>query len=286
MHSFGPGFDSLHLHHFILAKSHLARRPRGPKSSIYNHLENPGESFSQIVLDYWPRRGILCPMKVSTIYQKGIKSSHDHTSSLLKKGSSNKKLGFKVSAKKWTGKRLYSLTLVERETCPTSCHHWDDCYGNNMPFAHRFSTEGLIPRLEQEIKELMLKHKEGIVIRLHVLGDFYSEEYVEFWQKMLLTHPKLCLFGYTARRGDNIASALWMLNKRFSERCVIRHSGNYEADIQSDTQGPFKEDWSYAAEESFTGASFDCPEQTGTLKDCASCGLCWITPKTVRFTTH
>ncbi len=58
-----------------------------------------------------------------------------------------------------------------------------------MPFAHRFSTEGLIPRLEQEIKELMLKHKEGIVIRLHVLGDFYSTEYVEFWQKMLLTHP-------------------------------------------------------------------------------------------------
>ena len=135
---------------------------------------------------------------------------------VLDRIKSNKKLGFKVSAKKWTGKRLYSLTLVERETCPTSCHHWNDCYGNNMPFAHRFSTEGLIPRLEQEIKELMLKHKEGIVIRLHVPGDFYSTEYVEFWQDMLLTHPKLCLFGYTARRGDNIASALWMLNKRFS----------------------------------------------------------------------
>ena len=225
-------------------------------------------------------------MKVSTIYQKGIKSSLDHPSPLLKKGSSNKKLGFKVSAKKWTGKRLYSLTLVERETCPTSCHHWNDCYGNNMPFAHRFSTEGLIPRLESEIGYLLQKHKEGIVIRLHVLGDFYSTEYVEFWQEMLLTHPKLCIFGYTARRGDNIASALWMLNKRFSERCVIRHSGNYEADIQSDTQGPFKEDWSYAAEESFTGASFDCPEQTGALKDCASCGLCWTTKKTVRFITH
>jgi hypothetical protein len=223
VHSFGPGFDSLHLHHFILAKSHLARRPHGPKSSIYNHLRNPGESFSQIVLDYWPRRDILYPMKVSTIYQKGIKSSFDHPSSLLKKGSSNKKLGFKVSAKKWTGKRLYSLTLVERETCPTSCHHWNDCYGNNMPFAHRFSTEGLIPRLESEIGYLLQKHKEGIVIRLHVLGDFYSTEYVEFWQEMLLRYPKLCIFGYTARRGDNIASALWMLNKRFSERCVIRH---------------------------------------------------------------
>jgi hypothetical protein len=67
---------------------------------------------------------------------------------------------------------------------------------------------------------------------------------------------------------------------------VIRHSGNYEAGTPHDSQDAFKENWSYAAEESFTGKSFDCPEQTGDLKDCASCGLCWITPKTVRFTTH
>ena len=88
-------------------------------------------------------------MKVSTRYQKSIKNAHKFTT--LKKGSSNKKLGFKVTAKKWTGKRLYSLTLVERETCPTTCHHWDDCYGNNMPFAHRFSTIGLTDKLNKEI---------------------------------------------------------------------------------------------------------------------------------------
>jgi hypothetical protein len=225
-------------------------------------------------------------MKVSTIYQKGIKSPADNPSPILKKGSSNTKLGFKVTAKKWTGKRLYSLTLVERETCPTSCHHWDDCYGNNMPFAHRFSINGLKNRLRAEIDSLMQKHKEGIIIRLHVLGDFYSVGYVEFWEDMLFTHPKLCLFGYTARRGDNIANAIWLMNTRFSERCVIRHSGNYEAGTPHDSQDPFEENWSYAAEESFTGKSFDCPEQTGDLKDCASCGLCWITPKTVRFQTH
>ena len=132
----------------------------------------------------------------------------------------------------------------------------------------------------------MLKHKEGIVIRLHVLGDFYSCEYVNFWEEMLLMHPKLCLLGYTARKGDNIAHAIWLLNKRFSERCVIRHSGNKEAGQAIDSQEPFEEDWSYAAEESFTGKSFDCPEQTGALKDCASCGLCWTTSKTVRFISH
>ena len=224
-------------------------------------------------------------MKTSTIYQKSIKSQAPN--GMLKKGSSNKKLGFKVTAKKWLGKRLYSLTLVERETCPTTCHHWDDCYGNNMPFAHRFKNANIDLILEKEIEILLAKHKEGIVIRLHVLGDFYSVHYVDFWQEMLLKHDKLSLFGYTARKGDNIAHAIWLLNTRFPDRCVIRHSGNFEAGTpHGDSQEPFIEDWSYAAEESFDGASFDCPEQTGKLKDCASCGLCWTVPKTVRFLTH
>ena len=224
-------------------------------------------------------------MKISTIYQKSVKDPSEF--SVLKKGSSNKKLGFKITSKRWSGKRLYSLTLVERETCPTTCHHWNDCYGNNMPFAHRFSTIGLLPKLTEEIESLMQKHKEGIVIRLHVLGDFMTTEYVEFWESMLFTHPKLCLFGYTARKGDNIAHAIWLMNTRFSERCVIRHSGNKEAgELHGDSQEPFIEDWSYAAEESFEGKSFDCPEQTGKVKDCASCGLCWTTKKTVRFLSH
>jgi len=213
-------------------------------------------------------------MKTTTIYQKSIKTQAPN--GMLKKGSSNKKLGFKVTAKKWLGKRLYSLTLVERETCPTTCHHWEDCYGNNMPFAHRYRNANIDLILEKEIKVLLAKHKEGIVVRLHVLGDFYSVEYVNFWLEMLDKHPKLSIFGYTARKGDMIAECIQTMNKTFPDRCVIRHSGNFDADS----------DWSYAGEESFEGAFFDCPEQSGKLKDCASCGLCWTVPKTVRFKTH
>ena len=42
---------------------------------------------------------------------------------------------------KYANYKFKTLTLVERETCPKDCIHWDDCYGNNMPFAHRFSAE-------------------------------------------------------------------------------------------------------------------------------------------------
>ena len=146
-----------------------------------------------------------------------------------------------------------------------------------MPFAHRFTTKNIDLILEREIESLIEKHPEGIVIRLHVLGDFFDLEYVNFWEEMLLKHPKLCLFGYTAREHDEyIGKALMLLNTRFSDRCVIRSSRNNESNSY----------WSYAAEESFEGDSFVCPEQTGKLKNCASCGLCWSVPKTVRFLSH
>ena len=185
-------------------------------------------------------------MKTSTIYQKSIKSPIEFQT--LKKGSGNKKLGFKVTSKKWGGKRLYSLTL------------------------------GLLPKLEEELRVLNDKHPQGIVVRLHVLGDFMSVEYVKFWETMMLDYPNLCIFGYTGRELDSkIGMAIHMLNLRYSERFVVRFSRNFD----STETGK-----SFAANESFEGKSFDCPEQTGKVKNCASCGLCWTTTKTVRFLSH
>ena len=214
-------------------------------------------------------------MKTASIYQKSLRDPG--SARMLKPGSNNAKLGFKITSPKWKGKRLYSLTLEERTTCPASCHHWDDCYGNNMPFAHRFKTPNIDLFLEKEIAELMEKHKEGIVIRLHVLGDFFSVEYVRFWREMLFEYPKLCIFGYTGREDATlIGREIWMMNNQFNERCVIRSSRSKEYDSA----------WSYAAEESFEGPSFVCPEQTGKLPSCAACGLCWSVPKTVKFLSH
>lgn len=212
----------------------------------------------------------------TTRYKKTIKNPLDFT--LLKPGKNNKKLGGVITSKKWRGKTMYSLTLTERATCPTTCHHWDDCYGNNMRFAHRFDhTEDLMPKLEEEIKSLLNKHSNGIVVRLHVLGDFFSEEYVEFWHNMIAAYPRLCIFGYTAREDhDSIGRSIYYMNRDFPSQCVIRHSGNSDADKR----------WSYAAEESYEGKSFTCPEQTGDVKSCADCGLCWTTTKTVKFLSH
>lgn len=213
--------------------------------------------------------------RTRTIYKKNVHSA-DNGTFLLKKGSQNKKLGFVIKVGKWSNKKLYSLTLEERATCPRSCHHWDNCYGNNMPFAHRYKHgPELIERLEYEIKTLLKQHTQGVVIRLHVLGDFYSRGYVKFWRKMVAKNPKLSIFGYTAR-DDSIGNDIKSLNAAFPDQCVIRFSRNEKYD------GTNK----YAADEDMLFNTFTCPEQTGKLKNCANCGLCWSVNKTVRFLTH
>jgi len=221
------------------------------------------------------RKSVVQPRHTFNAEVKGLE--------VLKPGKNNKKLGGLITKGRWKGKYLYSLTLEERATCPRYCHHWDDCYGNNMPFAKRYAVNpSLCPSIHTDIMRLRNKHPQGIVIRLHVLGDFYSPEYVTFWEHMLDLFPDLCLFGYTARSGDDVQYAIHTkLNVRYPSRCVIRYSRNL----------PFNEtlhEARYATDESFSGDSFTCPEQTGKAASCADCGACWGShaTKSVRFLNH
>ncbi len=219
--------------------------------------------------------GYTDSMKTTTLYKKGIKRPME-AKNILKPGANNKKLGRKVLKGKWKGAYIYSLTLTERATCPTSCHHWDDCYGNNMPFAHRFEHGPLLQdKLHSEVAALCQKH-DKVAIRLHVLGDFYSIEYVRFWDALMCVHPNLHVWGYTART-DSIGREVMALNLRYPERWAVRISSNQES---TDPMAIF------AAEESFEGKSFDCPEQTGKSASCGDCGACWQSSVTVRFLSH
>ena len=81
-----------------------------------------------------------------TMYRKNVHNIATYKHKVLKP-STNKKLGKRVTKGRYAGFPMYTLTLEERATCPSACEHWADCYGNNMPFGHRFEIEGLMPRL-------------------------------------------------------------------------------------------------------------------------------------------
>ena len=200
-----------------------------------------------------------------TIYTNNVYDSISHNGRLLKV-SSNKKLGkTKIVKGRHKGKYIYSLSLEERKTCPTSCFHWKTCYGNNMPFAHRFmGNDALMKRLDDELNILSTKHKEGILIRLHVVGDFFSVNYVKFWKKMLSKYNGISIFGYTARTPfSEIGKEIAILRSLNWDRFSIRFSNSMEK-ISANS-----EDFANAKE------GIVCPEQLDKTKNCASCGLCW-----------
>ena len=200
-----------------------------------------------------------------TIYTNNVYDSISHNGKLLKV-SNNKKLGkSKILKGRHKNKLIYSLSLEERKTCPTSCFHWKTCYGNNMPFAHRFmGNDALMKRLDDELTILSTKHKEGILIRLHVVGDFFSVNYVKFWKKMLSKYNGISIFGYTARTPfSEIGKEIAILRSLNWDRFSIRFSNSMEK-ISANS-----EDFANAKE------GIICPEQLDKTKNCASCGLCW-----------
>jgi len=216
-----------------------------------------------------------------TLFPKQIREPLHHISPILKPASNNTKLGGKnniITKGTWKGFPLFSLTLPERSTCPNTCERWQECYGNAMPFAHRFNTDGLIPRLESELVALSKKHTAGFAIRLHVLGDFYSVDYVSFWERMLRELPNLHIYGYTAHTRGPINDRVDALRILYPNRFWIRHSTS--SDWRKDT--PYR---IFAAREGFT-AGIVCPEQTGKTDSCLSCGLCWSVNRTILFRDH
>ena len=218
----------------------------------------------------------------TTRYQKSKVNLKDYSHSVLKRPSSAKigSAGRYVKKGKLKGAEVYTLTLTERETCPQSCGHWDDCYGNNMPFAHRLEHgEELERRLILELGQKCSKAREKgrkVLVRLHVLGDFYSAEYVSMWRKLLVLHKNLHVWGYThVTPSDNLAiyHELQTNLVGFPDRWAVRWS---------DTCGEFS-----ANSEELTDEGIVCPEQEGKTQACTTCALCWDAPdKNIIFKTH
>ena len=199
---------------------------------------------------------------------------------VLQSVANNSKLGngVPVVAKgKWRGMAAFTLTLEERATCPSTCTMWADCYGNNVRFATRIShrdMSALQERLEIEIKSLLRTYGR-ILVRLHVLGDFATKGYAEFWARMMREHRGLHIFGFTHwPRDSEIGRTLAEMNQGADGRSWVRFS-NAGGPMSANVVG-----------RGYDGEGVTCPEQTGKTDSCMTCGLCWATEKPVLFLAH
>lgn len=203
---------------------------------------------------------------------------------VLKDGASNAKIGGDVLKGRLKGARIFTLTLEERATCPRSCGLWAQCYGNGMQYAWRWRHG---PELEEairiEVGGLCAAH-EKVLIRLHVLGDFYSLDYLALWARLLDEHEDLHVFGFTAwgpktEIGASIARVRDALGMRFA----IRHSGS------AGRWGSFTID--FPTEKARLGDAIICPEQSEAMRGergrhCGTCALCWQSDAAIVFVEH
>ena len=195
---------------------------------------------------------------------------------VLKSGENQRKLGKRVTKGWWKGFPIYALTLEERRTCPRSCAVFNVCYGNNMHLAERLlAGRDLEIALWKQLEQLNAKHPKGFVVRLHVLGDFYSVAYVQFWERALDTFPALHCFGYTAWPLDvPIGRAVAELARDRWDRWAFRFSS---------IDGPL---YGSVVVEQDDPRYLTCPAQVGKTECCGTCGFCWQSNRTIAFLKH
>jgi hypothetical protein len=218
--------------------------------------------------------------EVRTLFPTTVKFVEE-TLHVLKSGVNSRKIGSHVMKGAWKGFPIFTLTLEERKTCPKACQHWLTCYGNNMHLAERIVHDADFEDiLWLELESLNKAHPLGFVVRLHVLGDFYSVGYVKLWERALLMFPALNVWGYTARDPGDPDEPIGRELKRLSDhhwsRFALRFSGK-----DWGLQGAITVEKGEKAPGAIT-----CPVQTGRTATCGTCALCWTTKATIAFERH
>ena len=222
-------------------------------------------------------------VNATTLYNGSKLTIRDVTNYKFKvlKVSTNIKLGKKVTKGKLKGMKMYTLTLIERETCTDECEHYTDCFGNNMHVAHRFEVnDAFMLRLETDIHATAVANPNGFLVRLHILGDFKSVEYTLFWERMMIHYPNLHVYGYSRNHNDSkyshvrdIAKELIRLRSKYQERWAVRFSNKLDQEYSANSRD-------------ITDKGITCLAQVKASVSCSDCTLCWSSKKAIGFITH
>lgn len=198
--------------------------------------------------------------------------------------------GFEHGNKK-TGKggKVYKKILVwnmpyvitcpgATEWCLSNCYNADDrldVYPINEWCTNLWwfinKRDVLLNTLRKQLEE----SPQGTAVRLHSSGDFFSNEYIDFWIKLIKLNPKVRFWGYT--RSWRVAGLKNKINEIYnldnvnlfaSWDTTTREQPNLlrKCIVLEDTEGQKKFD--------DNSKYHICAEQFSRVKSCSDCGFC------------
>lgn len=169
---------------------------------------------------------------------------------------------------------LPSFSLPVIVTCPGKtpfCDHY--CYGLKGQFTAVSIKEKNDKRLDASLEDdfadiIVGEIRKAIApaFRLHVIGDFYTRDYVEKWIEIAERLPTIIFFGSTRSwRCEFMDDALKRL--RDLPNVYIKASVDVADNLEPLTCG-----WNIWSVE---GEGVPCPHDYGLVESCAKCKRCW-----------
>ena len=118
-----------------------------------------------------------------------------------------------------------------------------------------------VPIIEREIRST-----KASAFRLHVIGDFYSEEYIRKWIEIATDLENVIFFGSTRTwRCGLLGEAL----KDFRDMPNVFMKASTDG---TDNLDPTIVGWRVW---SIDGEGDPCPHDYSIVQDCTNCGRCW-----------
>jgi hypothetical protein len=166
---------------------------------------------------------------------------------------------------------VFNYNQVAFKTCPGSTSWCEShCYADKGFYPllrERHNEVARIAHTTDRIIEEVEALKTGAWVRVHTSGDFDTVPYIEKWIVAARLRPDVKFWAYT--RSWRIPELRRALN-------VLRKVKNFQLFASTDptTEAPPK-NWRVAWIDGDKRAQgLVCPEQTGKMADCVSCGFC------------
>ena len=175
--------------------------------------------------------------------------------------------------------KLPSFSLPVITTCPGKTPFCDQyCYGLKGMFTLQQIKDKNERRLDASLRSdfvpIIVKEIQKTrapAFRLHVIGDFYSPEYIKRWGQIATILYEVIFFGSTRSwRCEFLSKPL----KEFRDLENVYMKASVDA---TDYLDPFSCGWRVW---SIEGEGLPCPHDSRAVQDCASCGRCWTQKET------